>query len=78
MILIDNRIIKTKSTKKLPKNRDLIYFSKKNRHAGILGEVLFWQQVHKGKFYGIIFYITFSVIQRRNGIRRILNNYAAK
>ena len=55
MIIIENHIIRTKSTKNLPKNRDLIYFSKKNRHAGILSEVLFWQQVHKGKFYGINF-----------------------
>jgi very-short-patch-repair endonuclease len=53
--MIDNRIIKTKSTKNLPKNKELINFSKKNRHAGILGEVLFWKQVHKGKFYGINF-----------------------
>ena len=55
MIIIDNKIIKTRSTRNLPKNKDLIYFSKKNRHAGILAEVLFWQQVHKGKFYGINF-----------------------
>jgi len=55
MIIIDKHIIKTKSTKNLPKNKDLIFFSKKNRSSGILSEVLFWQQVHKGKFYGINF-----------------------
>jgi len=55
MIIIDNHIIRIKSTKNLPKNKDLIYYSKKNRRAGILSEVLFWQQVHKGKFYGINF-----------------------
>jgi len=55
MILIENHVIKTRSTKNLPKNKDLILFSKQNRRAGILGEVLFWQQVHKGKFYGINF-----------------------
>jgi very-short-patch-repair endonuclease len=55
MIIIEKHLIKTKSTKNLPKNRELIYFSKKNRRAGILAEVLFWQQVHKGKFYGINF-----------------------
>ena len=55
MIIIDNKIIKTRSTRNLPKNKDLTYFSKKNRNAGILAEVLFWQQVHKGKFYGINF-----------------------
>ena len=55
MLIIDKHIIKTKSTKNLPKNKDLVCFSKKNRHAGILSEVLFWKQVHKGKFYGINF-----------------------
>jgi len=55
MIMFENYLIKTKSTKNLPKNQDLIKFSKKNRRAGILSEVLFWQQVHKGKFYGINF-----------------------
>jgi len=55
MIVIENHVIKTRSTKNLPKNKKLVYYSKKNRHAGILAEVLFWQQVHKGKFYGINF-----------------------
>jgi len=55
MLTIENHLIKTRSIRNLPKNKDLIHFSKKNRHAGILGEVLFWQQVHKGKFYGINF-----------------------
>jgi len=55
MLIIDKHIIRTKSTKNLPKNKDLVCFSKKNRHAGILSEVLFWQQVHRGKFYGINF-----------------------
>ena len=55
MILIEHHLIKTRSTKNLPKNKDLKHYSKKNRHAGILAEVLFWQQVHKGKFYGINF-----------------------
>ena len=55
MITIENQIIKPKFTNNLPKNKDLVYYSKKNRRAGILAEVLFWQQVHKGKFYGINF-----------------------
>ena len=55
MIIIENQIIKTRFTNNLPKNKDLTYYSKKNRRAGILAEVLFWQQVHKGKFYGINF-----------------------
>jgi very-short-patch-repair endonuclease len=54
-MIIENKIIKPRFTNNLPKNRDLIYFSKKNRHAGILAEVLFWKQVHKGKFHGINF-----------------------
>ncbi|MDL2231049.1 endonuclease domain-containing protein [Bacteroidales bacterium OttesenSCG-928-L19] len=52
---IDNKTIKTKSTRNLPKNKKLIFYAKKNRSAGILAEVLFWQQVHQGKFYGINF-----------------------
>ena len=55
MFIIENTFIRTKSAKNLPKNKDLINFSKENRKAGILAEVLFWQQVHKGKFYGINF-----------------------
>jgi len=55
MSIIENTFIRTKSTKNLPKNKDLVIFSKENRKAGILAEVLFWQQVHKGKFYGINF-----------------------
>jgi len=39
MIIIENHIIKTKSTRNLPKNKDLIFYSKENRHAGILAEV---------------------------------------
>ena len=55
MITIANYAIKERITKNLPKNRELEFYSKKNRAAGILAEVLFWQQVHKGKFYGINF-----------------------
>ena len=55
MILIENHIIAPKTTKNLPKNNDLTFYAKKNRRAGILSEVLFWQQVHKGKFYGVNF-----------------------
>jgi len=55
MTIIENKFIRTKSTKNLPKNKDLIHFSKENRKSVILSEVLFWQQVHKGNFYGINF-----------------------
>ncbi|MCL2291060.1 MAG: endonuclease domain-containing protein [Bacteroidetes bacterium] len=55
MTIIENKIIKPRFTNNLPKNRDLIHFSKNNRCAGILSEVLFWKQVHKGKFFGINF-----------------------
>ena len=55
MIMIDKHLIREKSTRNLPKNKNLVHFSKKNRRAGILSEVLFWQQVHKGKFFGINF-----------------------
>lgn len=39
----------------LPYNRALNQLAKDKRKAGILSEVLFWQQVHKGKFYNIDF-----------------------
>ena len=53
--MIETHLIKTRSTKNLPKNKDLTCFAKQNRHAGILAEVVFWKQVHQGKFYGINF-----------------------
>jgi hypothetical protein len=36
-------LYKIKSTHNLPKNKDLIFYSKENRDAGILAEVLFRQ-----------------------------------
>ena len=39
----------------LPYNPALKRFLKDKRKAGILSEVLFWQQVHKGKFHTIDF-----------------------
>jgi very-short-patch-repair endonuclease len=55
MITIENYTVKEQITKNSPKNRDLIVYSRKNRCAGNLAEVLFWKQVHKEKFYGINF-----------------------
>jgi len=55
MTVIQNHTINTRITKNLPKNKKLVFFSKRNRRAGNLAEVLFWQQVQKGKFYGINF-----------------------
>jgi len=39
----------------LPHNPALTKLAKGKRKAGILSEVLFWQQVHKGNFYNIDF-----------------------
>lgn len=39
----------------LPGNPALKKLAKEKRKAGILSEVLFWQQVHKGKFHKIDF-----------------------
>ncbi|MBK8805523.1 MAG: endonuclease domain-containing protein [Bacteroidales bacterium] len=39
----------------LPYNSSLKQLAKEKRKAGILSEVLFWQQVHKHKFHGIDF-----------------------
>ncbi len=47
--------IKLNPVKNLPQNPNLKDFAKQNRKAGVLSEVLFWQQVHKGKFYGLDF-----------------------
>jgi very-short-patch-repair endonuclease len=41
--------------KNLPKNPGLNKFVRDKRKLGILSEVLFWQQVHKGKFHNIDF-----------------------
>src|SRR5690554_2173672 len=39
----------------LPRNPSLGQLAKKKRKEGILSEVLFWQQVHKGNFHNIDF-----------------------
>ena len=39
----------------LPYNPSLTQFVRDKRKAGILSEVLFWQQVHKGSFHNIDF-----------------------
>src|SRR5699024_11311264 len=39
----------------LPKNKSLLHRARSLRKAGVLSEVIFWLQVHKGKFYKIDF-----------------------
>ena len=39
MIMIDKHLIREKSTRNLPKNKNLVHFSKKNRRAGFLIEI---------------------------------------
>ena len=52
---IRNIPIKRNFVKNLPYNPALKPLLKDKRKAGILSEVLFWQQVHKGIFYQIDF-----------------------
>jgi very-short-patch-repair endonuclease len=47
--------IKRNFIENLPFNPKLKQLVKDKRKAGILSEVLFWKQVHKGKFYNIDF-----------------------
>jgi very-short-patch-repair endonuclease len=44
-----------KFVENLPRNPTLNQLAKNKRKAGILSEMLFWQQVHKGKFHKIDF-----------------------
>jgi len=52
---INNNPIIRNFIKDLPHNPTLNQYAKDNRKAGILAEVLFWQQVHKGIFHKIDF-----------------------
>ena len=47
--------IKKNFVENLPYNLTLIKLANEKRQAGILSEVLFWQQVHKGAFHKIDF-----------------------
>ena len=47
--------IKRNFVENLPYNLTLIKLANEKRQAGILSEVLFWQQVHKGAFHKIDF-----------------------
>lgn len=47
--------IKRKKASYLPVNRNLRYRARALRKSGNLPEIVFWQQVHKGKFYNIDF-----------------------
>jgi very-short-patch-repair endonuclease len=47
--------IRSNFIKNLPHNPNLKQHAINNRKAGVLSEVLFWQQVHKRKFYAIDF-----------------------
>jgi len=52
---INEHIIPKHYTPNLPRNPKLKDKAKALRKAGVLSEVLFWQQVHRKKFYGIDF-----------------------
>ena len=53
--LVRNKIIPTNYTYNLPYNPKLKPLARNLRKAGVLSEVLFWQEVHKGKFWEIDF-----------------------
>jgi len=52
---INNTLIKRNFIENLPYNPKLKQLARGKRKEGILSEVLFWQQVHKGKFHKIDF-----------------------
>ena len=52
---INGTAIKRNFVENLPHNAKLNQLAKDKRKAGILSEVLFWLQVHKGKFHNIDF-----------------------
>lgn len=52
---INNVPIKRNFVENLPYNPKLKQLAKDKRKAGILSEVLFWKQVHKGTFHKIDF-----------------------
>ncbi|MDP3915091.1 MAG: type ISP restriction/modification enzyme [Bacteroidota bacterium] len=52
---ISNTPIKRNFVENLPHNPALNKLARDKRKAGILSEVLFWQQVHQGKFHNIDF-----------------------
>ncbi len=52
---LDNILIRRNFIKDLPYNPQLKHLARENRKAGILAEVLFWQQVHKRTFFNIDF-----------------------
>lgn len=55
LTVINNHIIYRNFIENLPYNPKLKPLLKDKRKAGILSEVLFWQQVHKNKFHKIDF-----------------------
>ncbi|MHA6280008.1 endonuclease domain-containing protein [Salinimicrobium sp. CAU 1759] len=52
---IDSIPVKRKSLPLLPADKNLRLRAKALRKMGNLPEIIFWQQVHKGKFYNIDF-----------------------
>jgi very-short-patch-repair endonuclease len=53
--IINGVRIKTRPFLRMPQRRRLLGYSRENRKSGNLAEVVFWKQVHKGKFHGIDF-----------------------
>ena len=55
MTIINGIGIKDHYINNLPKNRELLGYSRKNRKAGNMAEIAFWKQVHKKMFHGLDF-----------------------
>ena len=47
--------IRQRTLTKPYQNRDLLQYSRENRQKYNLAEIVFWKQVHRGKFHGIDF-----------------------
>ncbi len=52
---INNKPIYRQKIDVLPKNKDLLSRARALRKAGVLSEVIFWKQVHKGTFWTLDF-----------------------
>ena len=55
MTIINGIRIKDHYVHDLPENRELLNYSRNNRKAGNMAEIVFWMQVHKKMFHGLDF-----------------------
>ena len=55
MTIINDIRIKDRYVHYLPENRKLLGYARKNRKAGNMAEIAFWEQVHGKMFHGLDF-----------------------